>query len=272
MKAAVIYGARDVRFEERDSPRIVKPTDAVIRTSATCICGSDLWSYRGINKSSAGTLRRAARSHGGVTNLIWKFRRDASYSYERSRMHPGSVRSRTVGAHCRPAISAAWLVAGLVGSMSAGCGGSEGLASDAATDGGGRGDSGGKNPQLFIGTWQPTSGTETLNCAGQVQTSPVTDNTIWQAGTTSDLLQPPDSSGCPFLANVSGNTAIGVPGQSCSQTMNGTTLTLTVTSYSFTVGASGTTATEAGSGNAVATAPISISCTFTETATYSKAP
>jgi threonine dehydrogenase-like Zn-dependent dehydrogenase len=48
MKGAVIHGARDVRFEERDEPRIIKPTDAIIRTSATCVCGSDLWPYRGI--------------------------------------------------------------------------------------------------------------------------------------------------------------------------------------------------------------------------------
>jgi threonine dehydrogenase-like Zn-dependent dehydrogenase len=45
----VIHGARDVRFEERDVPKIEAPTDAVIRMSATCVCGSDLWSYRGIS-------------------------------------------------------------------------------------------------------------------------------------------------------------------------------------------------------------------------------
>jgi threonine dehydrogenase-like Zn-dependent dehydrogenase len=49
MKGAVLYGARDVRVEEREVPRIIDDTDAVIRMSATCICGSDLWSYRGIN-------------------------------------------------------------------------------------------------------------------------------------------------------------------------------------------------------------------------------
>ena len=49
MKGSVIYGPRDVRFEELDFPKIVKPTDAVIRISATCVCGSDLWPYRGIN-------------------------------------------------------------------------------------------------------------------------------------------------------------------------------------------------------------------------------
>jgi threonine dehydrogenase-like Zn-dependent dehydrogenase len=48
MRGAILYGPRDVRFEERDPPKIIKPTDAVIRISATCICGSDLWPYRGI--------------------------------------------------------------------------------------------------------------------------------------------------------------------------------------------------------------------------------
>jgi threonine dehydrogenase-like Zn-dependent dehydrogenase len=38
-----------VRFEERDTPAIINPTDAIIRNSATCVCGSDLWPYRGIN-------------------------------------------------------------------------------------------------------------------------------------------------------------------------------------------------------------------------------
>src|SRR6266403_3599219 len=49
MLGTVLYGPRDVRFEERDTPTILKPTDAIIRMSATCVCGSDLWSYRGIS-------------------------------------------------------------------------------------------------------------------------------------------------------------------------------------------------------------------------------
>jgi threonine dehydrogenase-like Zn-dependent dehydrogenase len=43
-----MYGPRDVRLEERDDPKIIEPTDAIIRLSATCLCGSDLWPYRGI--------------------------------------------------------------------------------------------------------------------------------------------------------------------------------------------------------------------------------
>ena len=53
MKATVLHGARDVRFEDVPEPKIIKPTDAIIRLSATCICGSDLWPYRGLNDVGA---------------------------------------------------------------------------------------------------------------------------------------------------------------------------------------------------------------------------
>ena len=55
MKVSVLYGPRDVRFEERDDPKIIKPTDAIIKISATCVCGSDLWPYRGINQITQPT-------------------------------------------------------------------------------------------------------------------------------------------------------------------------------------------------------------------------
>src|SRR4051812_46738455 len=48
MRGAILYGPRDVRFEERPDPTIIEPTDAIIRMSASCVCGSDLWPYRGI--------------------------------------------------------------------------------------------------------------------------------------------------------------------------------------------------------------------------------
>jgi threonine dehydrogenase-like Zn-dependent dehydrogenase len=48
MRGAVLHAPGDVRIERRDDPSIVEPTDAVLRLSATCICGSDLWPYRGI--------------------------------------------------------------------------------------------------------------------------------------------------------------------------------------------------------------------------------
>ncbi len=49
MKGTMLYGPRDVRFEERPDPSIIEPTDAIIQLSAACVCGSDLWPYRGID-------------------------------------------------------------------------------------------------------------------------------------------------------------------------------------------------------------------------------
>ena len=52
MLATVLHGANDVRYESVADPKILKPTDAIIKLSATCICGSDLWPYRGIQPLS----------------------------------------------------------------------------------------------------------------------------------------------------------------------------------------------------------------------------
>lgn len=49
MRGTVIHAPGDIRLEERPGPSIVVATDAVVRTVATCVCGSDLWRYRGIN-------------------------------------------------------------------------------------------------------------------------------------------------------------------------------------------------------------------------------
>lgn len=48
MQGTMLYGPRDVRFEERPYPKMIEPTDAILRISAACVCGSDLWPYRGI--------------------------------------------------------------------------------------------------------------------------------------------------------------------------------------------------------------------------------
>jgi len=55
MRGAVLHAPRDVRYEERDDPTIIKPADAVIRISATCVCGSDLWPYRGADQVTGPT-------------------------------------------------------------------------------------------------------------------------------------------------------------------------------------------------------------------------
>src|SRR2546430_3435702 len=49
MRGTVLYGTGDIRFEDVPQPKITKPTDALVRLAATCVCGSDLWSYRGIS-------------------------------------------------------------------------------------------------------------------------------------------------------------------------------------------------------------------------------
>ncbi|WP_405668120.1 zinc-dependent alcohol dehydrogenase family protein [Streptomyces sp. NBC_01166] len=48
MRATVIYAPGDIRVENAPEPKIENPTDAIIRTAATCVCGSDLWAYRGL--------------------------------------------------------------------------------------------------------------------------------------------------------------------------------------------------------------------------------
>ena len=50
MRGAVLHAPGDVRLDTRDDPSIEQPTDAIIRLAATCVCGSDLWPYRGIEK------------------------------------------------------------------------------------------------------------------------------------------------------------------------------------------------------------------------------
>jgi len=50
MYATVMHKPGDVRYEQVPDPKIEKPTDAIIKLSATCICGSDLWPYRGLSE------------------------------------------------------------------------------------------------------------------------------------------------------------------------------------------------------------------------------
>src|SRR3546814_475802 len=55
MRAVVMHAPGDVRVEEIEAPVIVEPTDAIIRVTATCVCGSDLWPYRGIEELNGPT-------------------------------------------------------------------------------------------------------------------------------------------------------------------------------------------------------------------------
>lgn len=55
MRATVIYGAGDVRVENVADPKLIEPTDALVRVVLTCVCGSDLWPYRGMQHDPAGS-------------------------------------------------------------------------------------------------------------------------------------------------------------------------------------------------------------------------
>ncbi|WP_183092594.1 zinc-dependent alcohol dehydrogenase family protein [Nocardioides stalactiti] len=55
MLATTIHGIRDIRVEEVPDPTIKRPTDAIVRVTAGCVCGSDLWPYRGENPISPGS-------------------------------------------------------------------------------------------------------------------------------------------------------------------------------------------------------------------------
>jgi threonine dehydrogenase-like Zn-dependent dehydrogenase len=54
MRATLLYAAGDVRIETVPDPRLVQPTDALVRVTQACICGSDLWPYQSMEPSPAG--------------------------------------------------------------------------------------------------------------------------------------------------------------------------------------------------------------------------
>ncbi len=68
MKAVVMHAARDVRVEDVPHPEIVEPTDAVIKLAATCVCGSDLWPYRGADEITSP--RRMGHEYCGTVEQV----------------------------------------------------------------------------------------------------------------------------------------------------------------------------------------------------------
>jgi hypothetical protein len=56
MRATVMYGAGDVRIENVSDPTIVEPTDALVRVTRACICGSDLWPYKTLEHNDTGRV------------------------------------------------------------------------------------------------------------------------------------------------------------------------------------------------------------------------
>src|SRR5213594_4049673 len=68
MRAAVMFGAGDVRIENVPDARLIEPTDALVAVTRACICGSDLWPYRTLGHSDIG--RRMGHEAIGVVEVV----------------------------------------------------------------------------------------------------------------------------------------------------------------------------------------------------------
>jgi hypothetical protein len=147
-----------------------------------------------------------------------------------------------------------------------------GLVSILALSACGGGNSGGDDLKKFVGTWRATSGTLTTICPGYDPfTDTVSDNLVWSTGVNSDLVST-DGTNCPILADVTGSTASGAPGQACTQSDGaGGVSTVTISGYTFVIAPDGHTATENGSGTvAFIVSGATLVCTFNETGSYQK--
>lgn len=69
MRAAVIHGTRDIRVVDVPDAALVGATDAVVRVTHACVCGSDLWPYRGIWAVEAGVTRMGHEFMGVVEDV-----------------------------------------------------------------------------------------------------------------------------------------------------------------------------------------------------------
>ena len=91
-----MYGPGDVRVEDRPDPTIQQPTDAIVRLTATCVCGSDLWGYRGINDPT--DPQPMGHEYCGVVEAVGEDVRDISVG---DFVVGGFYASCNACAHCR---------------------------------------------------------------------------------------------------------------------------------------------------------------------------
>lgn len=68
MRATVLHAARDIRLDDVSTPELQEDSDAIVRVVASCICGSDLWPYRGINK--IGAPQRIGHEFVGIVEQV----------------------------------------------------------------------------------------------------------------------------------------------------------------------------------------------------------
>ena len=143
----------------------------------------------------------------------------------------------------------------------------------AGTTGNGNGNGGtGADVSSFVGTWSTSTGVLALRCETTPNpystTQPVTASLVVTKGTSSDLVF--TTSTCAILANVAGDTATILPGQSCSTTSANETDTYNYTSGTFVVAAGGATAVlKVAASVSVSTYP-QIPCAVAEQDPYTK--
>src|SRR5947199_4080422 len=70
MRATVMHGAGDVRVETVPDTRIVEPTDALLTITRACICGSDLWPYKTMERTEEG--QRMGHEFIGIVEAVGK--------------------------------------------------------------------------------------------------------------------------------------------------------------------------------------------------------
>lgn len=68
MRATVLHATRDIRLDEFDAPQLIDDSDAVVRVVASCICGSDLWPYRGLPEIDGP--RRIGHEFVGIVEAV----------------------------------------------------------------------------------------------------------------------------------------------------------------------------------------------------------
>src|SRR4051794_5928886 len=64
MRATVLHAPRDIRLDDVPDPQLIEDGDEIVRVVASCVCGSDLWSYRGINEVTGA--RRIGHEFVGI--------------------------------------------------------------------------------------------------------------------------------------------------------------------------------------------------------------
>jgi threonine dehydrogenase-like Zn-dependent dehydrogenase len=101
MRGAVLHAPGDIRVDQRPDPTIEQPPTRVIRLSATCVCGSDLWPYRGIEKVD-GPAPMGHEYVGIVEEVGATSATSSRASSSSARSSPPTTPARSAGPDTRP--------------------------------------------------------------------------------------------------------------------------------------------------------------------------